>query len=293
MLAIRVVPLLLVLQASGVPAPDFHKSGLESYKARKYAEAAEAFSKAIDREKPGSPEYRESALLLGQSYYLLARAAEAIPWLEKAPRSTEVAYMLGNSYIRTRQPEKAGSSFAAMFSVPEGSAAAHLLTAQMMVRQEFEDMADKELRKAIELNPNIPEAHYLLGELAIYRADIESAIEDLRQEIAINPNFAMAYYKLGDAYSRREEWDRAIPPLQRSIWLNPNYSGPYILLGKVYLKKQEFVNAEAMLRRAVKLDTQNFSAHYLLGQTLLQSGRAEEGREMLRRSEQLRGEQNK
>ena len=62
----------------------------------------------------------------------------------------------------------------------------------MMVRQEFQELAGKELRRAIELEPRIPEAHYLLGILATYAGDFDHAIGELKQEVALNPNFAMA-----------------------------------------------------------------------------------------------------
>ena len=157
-------------------------------------------------------------MILGQSYYLSAHLPEAAVWLQKAVddgvRINEVFYMLGNCYIQQREPVKSRAAFAAMFGVPFESAAAHLLTAQFMVRQEFEEFALKELARAVELDPKIPQAHYLIGMLAIFRNELDKGMEEMRQEIAINPDFAMAHYKLGDAYTRREDWDGAIPPLQ-------------------------------------------------------------------------------
>ncbi len=210
------------------------------YRQHQYAKAAELFEKAVASEPKDSKEYRESALFLGQSYYLTGKVPEAVPWLEKAQQAgvnlVELSYMLGNAYIQTHQPDKASNAFAVMFGFKPDSAAAHLITAQQMVRQEFEEDARNELQKALTIDPRIPEAHYMLGELAIYRSNIDTAVQELLHEIALNPNFAMAYYKLGDAYSRRDQWDQAIPQLERSIWINPTYSGPYILLGKGYLK---------------------------------------------------------
>jgi tetratricopeptide (TPR) repeat protein len=271
-------------------------AGILHYRAREYAAAIESLKRAVEA-PPESATYREAVQMLGLSYYLSGHLKDAIPWLEKSAqtgaRGPDVFYMLGNSYIQSVEPGKARAAFARMFEVAPDSAAAHLLTAQMMVRQEFEDLAKKELHRALQLDPKIPEAHFLLGELSIFRAHLEEGITELRAEIAINPNFGTAYYRLGDAYTRREEWDTAIPLLQKSIWLNPNFSGPYILLGKAYLKKGDLVNAEAMLRRAVKMDALNSSAHYLLGQTLVQTGHAEEGRKMMRRSQDLRKDGDK
>lgn len=271
---------------------DDHSAGVEFYKERQFAKTIELLERAVATEKPGTPEYRESAVILGQSYYLTAHVPEATAWLQKAVddgvRLNEVFYMLGNCYIQQREPVKSRAAFAAMFSVPFESAAAHLLTAQFMIRQEFEEFAQKELVRAVELDPKIPQAHYLLGMMAIFRNELDKGIEEMRQEISINPDFAMAHYKLGDAYTRRENWDAAIPPLQRAVWLNPDYSGPYILLGKAYFKKKDLGSAEGMLRRAIKMDPGNYQAHYMLGQVLIAAGNAEEGRRMLEESQKLR-----
>ncbi len=271
-------------------------SGLDEalalYKQHKYAEAAAAFERALAGIPSTDSSYSQAALFLGQSYYLAGQAEKSIPWLERAHKSgarkIESSYMLGNAYLLAQQPEKAVAPFAELFGVAADSAAAQLLAAQMMVRQELLDYAEKTLRRALELDARIPEAHYLLGVIALARGDAEQAIGELRQEAARNPNFAMSYYKLGDAYSRKEDWQSAIPELQRSIWLNPTYSGPYILLGKAYLKQEDLVNAEGMLRRAIRMDPQNSSAHYLLGQTLVKAGRTDEGRRLLKRAQELK-----
>jgi tetratricopeptide (TPR) repeat protein len=269
-----------------------HIAGMIYFRQHDYGKAIEALTKAVRSEPADSADYRQSTFFLGQSCFLSARMPEAIAWLEKTiaagTRTNEVYYMIGNAYLQNREPAKARDALARLFGVAPDSAAAHLVTGQMMVRQEFEEFAVKELQRALELDSRIPQAHYLLGELAVYRGDIDRGIEEFQKELAIDPNFSMAYFKMGDAYSRREDWDRAIPFLQRAAWLNPDFSGPFILLGKAYWKKNQPADAEGMLRQAIKMDPQNSSAHYLLGQALIQAGRAEEGRKLLERSQQLR-----
>jgi superkiller protein 3 len=236
--------------------------------------------------------------MIGRSEYLSGHIAAAIPWLENAraagARGNELFFVLGNCYLQSRQIEKARAAFAELFGVTGDSSAARECNAQMLMRLELEDDAEKELKAALAEQSKLPVTrhltglHYMMGEIAIYRAHIEEAVGELNQEIALNPDFAMAYYRLGDAYTRREDWERAVPPLQRAVWLNPTFSGPYILLGKAYLKTADLPNAERMLRSALQMDPRNASAHYLLGRTLIQSGRAEEGKKLLREWEQLR-----
>ena len=293
---------IILLMMPGVSAPCLmlllaiqtaYQRGLDLYNQHKYAEAIPALEEAARAEDPHSTEYQETVLLIGQSYFLLSQAANAIPWLEKVPMVNEANYMLGYAYLQTGQQQKSEVAFARLFGLKPDSPGAHLLAAQMMLKKEYEAQAMTEVQQAIALDPKLPEAHFLLAEMEIYRGQLDAAIQDLERELAINPNFSMAWYRLGDAYSRQEKWDLAIPNLQRAIWLNPDFSGPFILLGKCYFKQHNYSNAEGILRRALILDPQNASATYLLGQTLMLMGKTAEGRAMLQKWRTLQqGQQN-
>jgi len=266
--------------------------GLAYHQKRDYVHAVEHLSASINAMPETDGNYRQAIQLLGISHYLLGHYKEAIPFLEKTsgfiPGSAEITYALGTCYIQTRNPDKSREAFARMFKVQQSSAAAYLINAQMMVRQQFEELAEQELKIAVNLDPKLPEVHFLLGEMAIYHAEIDRGIALLQKEIELNPAFALAYYWLGEAYSRQLKWNEAIAPLQKSIWLNPYFSGPYIVLGKVYLKKEELPNAESMLRRATQMDPNNFSAHHLLAQVLQRANRPEEAKREFETAEKLR-----
>jgi tetratricopeptide (TPR) repeat protein len=261
---------------AGIVTPGEHQRGVEYYKQQKYLEAIAALETAVQSEQPKTPEYRESVLLIGQSYFMLSQAPKAIPWLEKAPDSNEANYMLGYAYLQTKQPAQSETAFARLFGIASDTANGHLLAAQMMMKQEYEPEAQAEAQKAIALDARLPEAHFVLAEIAIFRGRFDDAISSLNAELAVNPSYSMAWYRLGDAYSRQEHWEQAIPNLQRAVWLNPDFSGPFILLGKCYFKTGNYSNAEGILKRAILLDPRNQSANYLLGQTLEVEGKKPE-----------------
>ena len=270
-----------------------HLLGVAYYNTNDHAHAIERFAEALDRLPKDSPAWRETVQLLGLSHYILGHMAEAIPFLEQTrawlPNNNELTYALGMASVHARQPVKAREAFGRMFRVAPDSPAAHLLTAQMMFRVEMEELADAELKKALEKDPRLPQAHYLLGQIAIYKGRFDEGIALMEKELDVNPGNANAHYKIGDALTRQLKWNEAIAALQKSVWLNPFYSGPYILLGKSYLKKREFAPAEGMLKRAIQYDPNNKSAHYLLAQVYQQTGRPEDAKREFAVAEKLQG----
>ena len=105
-------------------------SGTVYYKKGDYLKAADSLKQAV----ADDPNDKEAVQLLGLSYYLAGRPAEAIPYLEKVqtwyPRANvDASYILGISYIQAKDYPNACKAFAKMFDVPADSGAAYLVTA--------------------------------------------------------------------------------------------------------------------------------------------------------------------
>jgi len=264
-----------------------HELGSAYYKKGDYIKAVQSLKAALEQD----PQDNEAVQLLGLSYYLSSRPAEAIPLLERVqawyPRANvDASYILGLCYIQTKDYPHARAAFAKMFEVPPESAPAYLFTARMLQRQEFDPVAEEYAQKAIALDPKLPLAHFLLGELYLKSRAPES-IAEFQKELAINPADAAVYYKLADAYSRIQKFDDAERLLQRSIWLDATSTGPYILMGKVLQKKGEPELAVRSLRHALAMDPNNPITHHLLGQAYRDLGNTEEAERELKTAQQL------
>jgi tetratricopeptide (TPR) repeat protein len=262
--------------------------GLAYYRKNDFRNAAESFKKALEE----NPNDNEATQLLGLSFYLAGRPAEAIAPLEKVQSwfpsaNVDASYILGMCYLQTKNYAHARESFAKMFGVSPESASAYLFTARMLFRNDFGPVAEEHAQKAIALDPKLPLAHQLLGELYTYQSKIPEAIAQFESELKINPGNAQVYYKLADAYSRIQKFEDAERLLQRSIWLDSTSTGPYILLGKVLGKKGEYALAARALERSIAMDPNNPVPHHLLGQTYRELGRKEEAERELALSEKL------
>jgi tetratricopeptide (TPR) repeat protein len=268
-----------------------HELGVAYYRSGDYLKAMTYLKQAIEQDADD----KEAIQLLGLVNYLSGRPADAIPLLEKVqgwyPRANlDAAYILGVAYIQTKNYSEARKAFARMFQVEPDSAAAYLFTARVLLRQEFDPIAEEHAQKAIALDPKLPLAHFFLGELHLYKSRIPEAIADFQQEIAINPGYASTYYKLADAYTHIQRYDDAEHMLQRSIWLDSTSTGPYILMGKVLEKKGEAELAVHALQHAISMDPSNAVAHHLLGQAYQDMGRTEDADRERKAAQQIQDE---
>lgn len=267
--------------------------GTAYYKKSDYPNAIQYLKKATIED----PQDREAVQLLGMAYFAGGHPADAIPLLEQVqgwvPRAnTDGYYILGTCYIQTKNYDGARKSFGKMFGVPGDSAAAYLFTARMLLRQEFDPIAEEYAQKAASLDPQLPLAHYLLGELYLYKSRLPEAIREFQKELQINPAYAATYYKLGDAYSRVQKYDEAQRMLQLSIRLDATSSVPFILMGKVLQKKGDYDLAVLSLKHAVAMEPNNPTTHYLLGQTYREMGKKEDAEAELKRAEELHGQED-
>jgi tetratricopeptide (TPR) repeat protein len=285
------------LEALGLKEPELkglaRELGITYYKKSDYLKATASFKKALE-EDPGD---NEAVQLMGLSYYLAGRPAEAIGPLERVQTwypsaNVDAAYILGVCYMQMKDYPSARKAFAKMFGVPGDSAASYLFTARMLLRQDFAPVAEEYAKKAVGLDPKLPLAHSLLGELYLYKSRLPEAIEEFQKELELNPGEAAVYYKLADAYTRVQKYEEAERLLQRSIWLDATSTGPYILMGKVLEKKGETALAVRALQRAIAMDPNNPMPHHLLGQAYRELGKVEEAERELKLSEQLQNHQD-
>lgn len=251
--------------------------------------------KPVTEKNPNDP---EAVQLLGLSYYYLGRTQDAIPLLERVhgwfpAANVDASYVLGISYLRVNDYEKARKAFAEMYDVKPDSAASHLILARMLLREGYDPVAEQELLKAVQLDPKLPGVHLFLGELYTYKSQVDKAIAELNEELTINPVSAEALYKLADAYAHEQKWDEAQRCIQRSIAIDSTSTGPYVLMAKVLLKKNEPVLGARAAQKAISMDPNNYYAHYLLGQALLKLGNTVEADSEMKISQQLQAGHNR
>jgi predicted Zn-dependent protease len=280
--------LAVLAQQQPEPAGVERMRGMVHYQRNELAAANTAFEKAIAQDSNDL----QAVQLRGATLYRLGQPAEAIPLLERANSTIAAAnvdgtYVLAASYLDVHRYDDARRLFAEQYKLPDDSAATYLFLGRILLRHNLPTEAEHMTRKAIELQPGLPQAHLLLGQLVLAQFRTEDAIAEFEAERKINPMNGEVYELLGDAYMQAQRYEDAQQALDCAVLLEPNSTGPYILLGQVLLKREDPLTALNYLSRAEHMDPSNHFTHVLLGQTYRALGRKEDSTREYKAAERI------
>jgi Tfp pilus assembly protein PilF len=165
--------------------------------------------------------------------------------------------MLGGGYTvlppGEGRPKAKAAALKALEIDPELSEA---YAALALVKHEYEwDWvgAEKEFRRAIELNPSYASAHQWYGEYLVTVARPEEAVVEMERARKADPLSLIIQALAGwclDAAGRREE---AVDHLRRTLEMDPGFDRSHFILGIVYQDQGRFPEAVQEFQTAVTL----------------------------------------
>ncbi|MBD3304969.1 tetratricopeptide repeat protein [candidate division KSB3 bacterium] len=95
-------------------------------------------------------------------------------------------------------------------------------------------------KKALQLDPHLPEASLLIGEIYLANVHYDDALNTLKRLIVKHPEYAKGYYAIGKIYLDTKEYAKVERYFIRAIRLDPDLIDAYYLLGQYYLERQWF-----------------------------------------------------
>ena len=232
---------------------------------------------------PVNPEAYQ-AYLKGR-YYLNQTTEEgmkkAVEYLKRAigiDASYAVAYaglaeaygFLGGAGMEVLTPaEGYGKSKAAALKaleIDEGVAEAHTMLANVKSQYDWDfPGAEKEYRRAIELNPNDALARVYYGQLLELIGRHQEAIVMTTRAVELDPLTPLIHANLVYRYLMARLFDKAIEEGRKAIADEPNFWMTHLGLGRAYEQKGMFREALAELEKAVDLSSGNAYAKGALG----------------------------
>jgi serine/threonine-protein kinase len=200
--------------------------------------------------------------------------------LEKRETINPQAYELvlkGNLFFNKGEPEnlkKAAVYYQQAIAVDPNYALAyaHLSFSYFLLMnvstddpKELLQKAEEAVRKALELDENLPNAHFMLANLHVLAWEWAAAESEFKRAIELNPNLGDAHSQYSQYLSYIERYDEAIAEAKRGRELDPLSVLANINVAAVFYTARRYDEAIETLQKTLELDSNSFIAYLFLG----------------------------
>lgn len=226
------------------------------------------------------PDNQQTVVLLGDSYLQLGRNKDVIALLSPTESRHEndlpFTYLLGTALVRDGQINR-GQVVIDRILRNGNSAEANFLigTAKFMV-SDFSGARD-DFKKAIDLNPKLPDAYAYYGMALLSTGDQASARQAFERELASNPNNFEASLHLGVLYRHDEDYDKALKYLNHALLVRPGDPGVRYQIASIELSRNQLPEAQRDLEQLVKESPNFLEAHVSLATVYFREKRKQDG----------------
>jgi serine/threonine-protein kinase len=141
--------------------------------------------------------------------------------------------------------------------------------------------AEREFKRAIELNPNHPETYDVYSYLLTATGRLAEGIEAAKHGLELDPLSLVLNNDTGQAYYMARRYDEAIKQAEKSIEAEPNDPTTNLLLGWVYEQKGMYDEAIADYQKAIGASERTSNILGALGHAYAMSGRRREALKIL------------
>lgn len=247
--------------ARSVTAYDEYLQGRYHWNKRSAASLREglaAFQRAIDSDPTYAPAYAG----LADSHALLASSSLELP-AKAYPAAREAA-------LKAIELDP---------SLAEGHASLGL------VRLNYDwdwEGAERELRRAIELNPSYSTARQWYSSFLSSMARFDESIASAQQAAAVDPFSITATVRVGIAYTFAREYEKAAAQLERAMAMEPNFLHAHSWLANAYIGLGRYDDAVRIAEEAYEASQRALPFRGLLAGTYGQVGRGAEAMDIIR-----------
>jgi tetratricopeptide (TPR) repeat protein len=131
--------------------------------------------------------------------------------------------------------------------------------AQLLLEQGRIPEAEKNIREALQQEPENDFALALLARCYFNRKEFAKGIELIEKAISIFPQEPFYYYLLGFAYYQQDNYTQARYNLDKVITLNPFYAEAFGLYSYILLEEKQFENALQKANEGLAIDAENIT----------------------------------
>jgi TolB-like protein/DNA-binding winged helix-turn-helix (wHTH) protein len=142
--------------------------------------------------------------------------------------------------------------------------------------------AEREFKRAIDLNPGYATAHHWYAHYLLASAQPERALAEIRRAQVLDPLSLSINVGLGWCLYHAHRYDEAIQQYRSTLAIDPNFSLAHATLGMALVQKHSYDEAMAEFNKALALPGSHSFALANIARTYALSGKPAEARRVLR-----------
>jgi tetratricopeptide (TPR) repeat protein len=221
--------------------------------------------RAQDSEQTATDEI-QSAIKSGRIDQAVDQAREAVG---RYPKSSEIYQLLGVALFKKGLNADAQTAFRRAIELDPSVPQNYYDLALVNLSEKLYTRAAARLETYLRLEPENANAHVLLGHAYHNLNETTPAIEQFKKALTLNPQLPLAHFHLGFAYQSQGNLKGALEEFRKEIELNPAFVESYWHAGDIELEQGELAAAEELFQKGLRLKPAAFEGHYGLGRVLL------------------------
>ena len=181
---------------------------------------------------------------------------------------------------------KAGATKA--LELDETSAEAH--TSLAIIKDDYEwdwPGAEREFKRALELNPNYATAHHWYSDHLEIVGRHDEAIAEIKRAQQLDPLSLIIKAIVGRRFHSARRYDEAVEQLRQTLEMDPNFAVAHWLLGETYEQKAQYESAIAEYQKARTASGGSVYVVAALGRAYAAAGKRREALKILGELEEL------
>jgi serine/threonine-protein kinase len=177
---------------------------------------------------------------------------------------------------------KAKAAVLKAITLDDTLAEAHVGLANILWQYDWDwPAAEREFKRAIELNPNAADSHIWYGfYLAVTGRFDESVAEEKRSQ-ELDPLEVFAFVQMSVTLQFARRYDQAADQARQAIKMDPNFWLPHVILGRAYEQKGRLPEAIAEYEKARQIDANTPEILMDLGRAYAVAGKRAEAERIL------------
>jgi len=141
--------------------------------------------------------------------------------------------------------------------------------------------AEREFRRAIEINPSYSDAHQMYSYYLSAMGRFDEALAEMRRAQELDPLSLEKLAGIGEMLNFQRQYDQAIEQYQKTLEMDPNSGFAHWAIGNVYVNKGMYSEAIAEYQKAIPLSGDSPDEPAMLGYAYALSGKRREAQQVI------------